>query len=120
MDLCHYFNLLEVIFYKGHLNQIEAKIYLKNIIAGLISMHSFGYMHRDMKSSNICFQNSKCIIIDLGCTRTMKKANRSTINIDDPTNGTIIGSIINKSPEMLSRNQYTYQTDFWGLGVLYY
>jgi serine/threonine protein kinase len=69
MELCNYFNLWHLILYKGHLKEIEAKIYIKNILAGLISMHHFGYSHRDIKSCNICIKNGHCVIIDLGCSK---------------------------------------------------
>lgn len=33
---------------------------------------------------------------------------------------TNVGSIINKSPEILQGRKYTCQTDYWAVGILFY
>jgi serine/threonine protein kinase len=92
---------------------------LKNILAGLISMFRFGYSHRDIKSSNICLKNGSCIIIDLGCTKQFSNELGSGFN-KSKTMISRVGSIMTKSPEMLRKEKYTYRTDLWAVGILYY
>lgn len=64
-------------------------------------MHTFYFIHRDIKSTNICLRNGKCVIIDLGCSRSINNNNRSHIDIDESISASNVGTIVNKSPEIL-------------------
>lgn len=35
-------------------------------------------------------------------------------------NGTDVGTIISKAPEVLSNGEHGYRTDLWAMGVLFY
>lgn len=62
-------------------------------------MHHLGYSHRDIKPSNVCLVNDRCVIIDLGSSKHFvntepgEKFNETKLKY-----GTIIGTVINKSP----------------------
>lgn len=55
MQLCKLGSLRDLIYFKGHLYEEEAKIIIKQLLCALSAIHKTGFLHRDIKSNNVCF-----------------------------------------------------------------
>jgi serine/threonine protein kinase len=93
---------------------------MKEVFEGLGYLHEIGIVHRDLKLDNIMMtlaandsliENGTPKIIDFGlATVLMPKETR--------TEG--YGTIAYCSPEVILRRPYSYQTDVWSMGVVFY
>lgn len=101
---------------KGFCNKEESFNYLmKQIVNGLKFLHSYGIIHRDLKSDNILISNDEDTtvykITDFGLSKIVAYSEKAT----EPC-----GSLCYTAPEVLNQNPYTYSVDIWSLGVLLY
>ena len=88
----------------------------KHLISGLYTLHSYGIIHRDIKTTNtiICErEDGKNVlkIIDFGLSKVMG------IN-EFAYEG--YGSLPYKSPEQLLGKKYSFPVDIWALGITIY
>ena len=73
-------------------------------------LHQRHYVHRDIKPENIMvLENGYIKVIDFGTCK----------EIIDKTN-TIIGTPHYMAPEAILGEGYTFQVDFWSIGILMY
>lgn len=96
----------------GHFpHEDDVKPYLQRIITGIEDLHMNRIIHRDIKLENIVLsEDGKPYIIDFGCAKIFEE---DDIESARGKNGTIMYS----SPEMLRGEMYSYETDWWSLGV---
>ena len=101
----------------NHLNFLsfgESKLMIAGIILILESAHRKGIVIRDISPDNIIIPYDGYPI--LRRLATSKKLFRT----DNFRTKTIIGTPQYMSPEMVHGNEYTFSTDYWSLGILYF
>ena len=84
---------------------------LKEITQGLDFIHSYGKIHRDIKSENIFINTLGSVKIgDLGCCvqLTQERCFRNTL----------IGSPLWIAPEVVAGESYAASSDIWSLGIV--
>ena len=81
------------------------------VCEGFAYLRKKGIIHRDLKPSNILIHNKMYKIADFGVAKT-EQLNKSFVSSD------IVGVPIYMSPQILSRNYYSYKCDIWSLGVI--
>ena len=97
---------------EGALSENEARIILRDVVAGLKFLHSHGIIHRDLKLSNILLsEGGQAKIADFGLAVRTESA-------DDARERTICGTPNYLAPEILNKKNYGRGADIWSLGCL--
>ena len=70
-------------------------------------------IYRDLKLENVLVSNAKdsVLLADFGLSKQMKDASRTS---------TICGTIQYMAPEILQNVEYSYEVDWWSLGIMAY
>lgn len=112
-DYCEGGDLLDFILNQGSIPESIAAVIFKQIIIGMVHVHSFGVAHRDLKPENILIDKFPFIkITDFGLCGLIDGF--SLMN-------TCCGSPIYCSPECIANATYDGKlSDIWSLGVLLY
>jgi serine/threonine protein kinase len=85
---------------------------MNQIINGYNNMQSRGIIHRDLKPANIFLKSSEVKIADFGFAMKQSDCKKySSYNV---------GSPVYMPPEALNENKYSFKSDIWALGVIYY
>ncbi|XP_058985747.1 serine/threonine-protein kinase PLK4-like [Musca domestica] len=91
----------------------EAAAILKQVVAGLLYLHSHSIMHRDISLSNLLLSKDMHIkIADFGLATQLKQPNERHV--------TMCGTPNYISPEVVSRSSHGLPADVWGLGCMFY
>lgn len=91
----------------------EASSIMKQIVAGLIYLHSHQIVHRDMTLSNILLTKYMTVkIADFGLAIQLKNENETHI--------TMCGTPNYISPEIASRASHGPPADVWSIGCMLY
>lgn len=112
------YDLNTIIYYGPRLNFQQAKSYLKQMITGLLVLHSNNFFHRDIKPSNFLISTNNIIkLIDFGLARKIhyiySKKNRKYTDL--------IGTYSYRAPEIiLGATDYGPEIDIWSLGCTLY
>jgi len=78
---------------------------------GIEYLHKNKIIHRDIKSSNILINHVDHVYLtDFGASKVLLSSNTLT--------STQIGTPLYISPEMISKKDYSFSIDIWGLGCL--
>ncbi|KAL3880446.1 hypothetical protein ACJMK2_032683 [Sinanodonta woodiana] len=80
---------------------------MTGICDGLAYLHYQGYLHRDLKMSNVLIQNGIPKICDVGLAKMV-----------DLTTGTFAGTITHMAPEVMMGKLYTFSADVYSLGII--
>ena len=110
-DLTHY---ISNDFY--NINWHEKLVSLRNIIHGLVNIHSVDIIHRDFHSGNIFFRGNNYNYVDnvvIGDLGISKSATEST---DD--NNENYGIIPYMAPEIFQGQKYTKESDIYSFGMI--
>ena len=102
------------IAYKESVNfKIQIKVsQITQVIKGIEFLHSIGIMHRDIKPNNILLsEDGYYKIIDFGFADLFSPFEK--------TNETL-GSIGFFPPEILCKKEYSFNVEFWNIGVMAY
>lgn len=92
--------------------QKQAIQYLKQIVDGYYEISSNRIIHRDLKPANILLKNNKIKIADFGfAMKSTDSKKYSSYNV---------GSPIYMPPEALNDNKYSFKSDIWAIGVIFY
>ncbi|KAJ5075232.1 non-specific serine/threonine protein kinase [Anaeramoeba ignava] len=101
-----------------HLNQkVEFSenrilLYAAEIIYALKHIHKAGFIYRDLKPENILLdKNGHICLTDFGIAKKIGKFSRTN---------SFCGSIGYIAPEVLTGQKYSFEVDFYSLGVLLY
>ncbi|KAJ1921750.1 serine/threonine protein kinase [Mycoemilia scoparia] len=101
----------------GYLRMEEVRTIGLQMIAGLKYLHSRGIIHHDLKPQNALIGcDGRVKLCDLGLATQLKKDGKPLyVN-------TLKGKYAGDSPvhELIQKSRYTYQADFWSLGVVLY
>lgn len=103
----------------GSLEEKDAARVIKMVAAGVDHIHSKGFIHFDLKSTNILLshdENKKikdAKITDFGLTKENDKQFRAGVDT--------CGTLISMAPEMLQHNSvFDKRVDIWCLGIILY
>lgn len=91
----------------------ETRHFMKQIVDGMIYLHSHSILHRDLTLSNLLLTKDMNIkIADFGLA--------TQINTPDEKHFTMCGTPNFISPEIASRNAHGLEADVWSLGCMMY
>ena len=93
----------------------EAKYFLTQIIGGVMYMHEFGVIHRDLKLGNIFLDQDMTVKIgDFGLA--------ALLTSDSERKKTICGTPNYIAPEVLFGKEqgHSYEVDVWSIGIILY
>ncbi|OXU30185.1 hypothetical protein TSAR_007638 [Trichomalopsis sarcophagae] len=94
----------------GCLSEDVVRIYIGEIALALDFLHNAGIIHRDLKASNILLDNEgHAMLIDFGLAKWLRPLQRT---------GTFCGTFEYMAPEIVKRQYYGHEADWWSLGVL--
>lgn len=115
LELCHNGEMQQ--YLKGRprpsLDEDETRHYLKQVIDGMVYLHSYGILHRDLTLSNLLLTKEMNVkIADFGLA--------TKLNIPDEKHFTMCGTPNFISPEIASRNAHGLEADVWSLGCMLY
>lgn len=90
----------------------EAIEMMTQIIDGYKNIFRRNIIHRDLKPANIFLRNKEIKIADFGfAVKNSDSKKFSSYNV---------GSPIYMPPEALNDNKYSFKSDIWALGVIFY
>ena len=103
-----------------HFDEIYA--FFMDIVSGLNHLHTNGYIHRDLKASNVLLHRSgnqlRCLVSDFGEMTTETEVRRST-----GATGTIsycAPEVLRRDPESGTLGEFSAKSDIWSLGLVLY
>ena len=101
---------------KGFTDKLVA--ILKDIIPGLMYLHSHGIIHRDIKPDNIIIERTKLqptlIDVGIGCLTKLREECPKECCLGR------VGSVPFMAPEVIVQQQAYYESDVWSLGATIY
>ena len=110
MDYIKGKELFDVIRDIGLLNKNLAQFYIGSIMLAIKYLHEKHFIFRDVKPENIMvLENGFIKLIDFGAAKY----------IQDRTNS-IIGTPQYMAPEVILGDQYSFEVDYWSIGVCLY
>ncbi|KAH8373522.1 hypothetical protein KR009_012404, partial [Drosophila setifemur] len=93
--------------------EAEAASILKQVVAGLLYLHSHNIMHRDISLSNLLLSKEMHVkIADFGLATQLKRP--------DERHVTMCGTPNYISPEVVSRTSHGLPADVWSVGCMLY
>jgi serine/threonine protein kinase len=85
---------------------------MQQIVKGYLSIYRRKIIHRDLKPMNIFLKGKELKIADFGFA-ALEEVVREPCTYN-------VGSPLYMPPEALLHNRYSYKSDIWALGVIYY
>ena len=83
-------------------------------------IHKKKIIHRDIKPANLFMTNDKTIKIgDFGVSAKTESL-QSSVREDNFFSGTIVGTPLFMSPEMINNKEYDYKTDIYSMGCTFF
>ena len=111
-EFCDGGDLSKLISSRRGLPEKEAVDFLRQIVDGYSEISSNRIIHRDLKPANILLKNNKIKIADFGFAMKSSDSKKySSYNV---------GSPIYMPPEALNDNKYSFKSDVWAIGVIYF
>ncbi|XP_006876163.1 PREDICTED: serine/threonine-protein kinase PLK4 isoform X2 [Chrysochloris asiatica] len=91
----------------------EARLFMHQIITGMLYLHSHGILHRDLTLSNLLLtRNMNVKIADFGLATQLKMPHEKHY--------TLCGTPNYISPEIATRSAHGLESDVWSLGCMFY
>ena len=88
----------------------NARIYTAEIALALDHLHRYGIIYRDLKPENILFdENGHVKLTDFGLAKDLYEIGSTK---------TFCGTNHYLAPEIIQRKPYSYEIDWWALGIL--
>lgn len=110
MEYCEQGILANILI--GPMRENIIKYYFKQLINGIIFLHSNGYVHRDIKPENIMLTDNY---------RTIKIGDFGFCEKNKITeNDFYCGTLIYMAPEMIFAQKYDKRIDIWSAGMVLY
>ena len=104
--------LFERVMKTGGLPLHEVKFYLAEIILALHYLHTLGIVYRDLKPENVLLDKEGHIkLTDFGLSKEVDEMNGAN---------TFCGTLEYIAPEIVLHQPYSYEVDWWAVGILAY
>lgn len=108
LEYCKNGSLQNLVKKRGKLTEKEVACYMLQLIVALNNLHINKIIHRDLKPDNLLLGNNMELKIgDFGLATLV-----DGIIKDD------VGTITYKAPEILKKEEYSFEADIWSLGVV--
>ena len=127
MEYCPGGDLMNLLIKRDILTEKEAKFYLAELILSIESIHKMDCIHRDIKPDNILIdKNGHIKLSDFGLAKISEKIFE---NKQDPVsnklyhhnkNYSCVGTAYYVAPEVLSKQGYGPEIDWWSAGIIFY
>lgn len=117
MEFCSGGDLYTMIIAAGKLEYQEADCFFKQLIRGVVYMHSMGVAHRDLKPENLLLtENGVLKITDFGNAECFRMAWETEVHLSHG----ICGSSPYIAPEEYTSDEFDPRhVDIWSCGVIY-
>ncbi|XP_039263219.2 serine/threonine-protein kinase PLK4-like isoform X2 [Styela clava] len=113
LELCLSGELSRYVKTKGKMSEDQARIFMHQIVDGMLHLHAHGIIHRDLTLSNMLLDNSLNIkIADFGLA--------TKLSMPTDKHFTMCGTPNFISPEIATRSAHGLQSDVWSLGCMLY
>ena len=110
MDYIRGKELFDVIRELDILNKSQCLFYGASMMLAVRYLHQRKFVYRDIKPENIMvLENGYIKIIDFGTAKPIKDKTKTTI-----------GTPYYMSPEMVCGDEYSFEVDYWAIGVCMY
>jgi len=115
LEYCPGGELFDYIVERDRLEEDEARLFFREIVAAVAYIHQMGYAHRDLKPENLLLDSQQRLkLIDFGLCANPSGGLAQRL-------ATCCGSPAYAAPELVSGRQYLgTETDIWSMGVLLY
>ena len=111
LEYCPHGNLSEYIAQKKKLTETHALDIITQILNGYKYLLKEDIIHRDIKPANILRAGNKWKISDFGFAVKSKFAFKDRMNVGTP---------LYMAPESIKRSFYSYKSDLYSLGIVFY
>ncbi|XP_076343742.1 LOW QUALITY PROTEIN: serine/threonine-protein kinase PLK4-like [Tachypleus tridentatus] len=113
LEICHRGELNRYLKVRGSLSEDEARSFLRQIVEGMIYLHSHNILHRDLTLSNLLLTKSMRVkIADFGLATQLAWPEEKHM--------TMCGTPNYISPEIATRSSHGLEADVWSLGCMLY
>ena len=110
MDYIKGKELFDVLRDIGLLNKSQAQFYIGSMMLALKYLHERNFIFRDIKPENIMvLENGFVKLIDFGAAKHIMERT-----------STIIGTPQYMAPEVILGDEYSYEIDYWSVGICLY
>jgi len=102
---------------QGKLAPEDALRILHDVASALDYAHSHGFVHRDVKPSNVLIEagTGRAVLVDFGVVKTLREATQQLTRT-----GTFVGTVDYAAPEQIQGHEIDQYADFYALGVMAY
>lgn len=115
LEYCQGGDLAQFIKTRGHISELSAQGFLRQISSGLLMLHRLNFIHRDLKPQNILLtvdsEDAVLKIADFGFARALNPLDMAA---------TVCGSPLYMAPEILRHERYDGKADLWSIGSIFY
>ena len=128
MEFCPGGDFMSLLIKKDILTEEEARFYIAELILAVDSIHQLDCIHRDIKPDNILIDKDGHIkLTDFGLAKISDKLyennKNETFNKNKLTHQKLfscVGTAYYVAPEVLIKNGYGKDIDWWSVGVIFF
>jgi serine/threonine protein kinase len=124
-EFCDGGDLQAYIEREGAMDEDIARFYAAEMVLGIQHLHRHSIIHRDLKLANVLMMASGHIVIaDMGLVRCFngeRVAGGSALrSVEEHFTNSCCGTLTHMAPEVLAAEIYSYEVDWWALGIMVY
>ncbi|CEI94000.1 Putative AGC protein kinase [Rhizopus microsporus] len=95
----------------------RCRFYAAEIILGIQELHRLGILYRDLKPENILLTaDGHLVLTDFGLSKQFYDG----LSLEEQRTETFCGTAEYLAPEILNQQPYSYEVDYWSLGMILY